>query len=189
MLFAAAPTPTPTAAPNPLAPDGFELVIGAVAFLIVFAVLAMVLIPRISSILEERTKAIDGGLKQAEDAQAEAARVLEEYQAELAQARHEAAQIRQQAVEQGAQFISEMQLQGAAEAQRLVDAARADIQDERERALASLRGDVGDFAVELASRVVGEPLDKEARQRRIVERFLADLEEGQIGEGSEIEAQ
>ena len=189
MLFAAAPTPTPTAAPNPLAPDGFELVIGAVAFLIVFAVLAMVLIPRINRILEERTKAIDGGLKQAEDAQAEAARVLEEYQAELAQARHEAAQIRQQAVEQGAQIISEMQLQGAAEAQRLVGAARADIQDERERALASLRGDVGDFAVELASRVVGEPLDKEARQRRIVERFLADLEEGQIGEGSEIEAQ
>jgi F-type H+-transporting ATPase subunit b len=92
-------------------------------------------------------------------------------------------------VEQGAQIISEMQLQGAAAAQRLVDAARADIQDERERALASLRGDVGDFAVELASRVVGEPLDKEARQRRIVERFLADLEEGQIGEGSEIAAQ
>src|SRR5215467_7229506 len=80
MLFAAAPTPTPTPAPTPLAPDGYELVIGAVAFLIVFAVLARVLIPRINGILEERTKAIDGGLKQAEDAQAEAARVLEEYQ-------------------------------------------------------------------------------------------------------------
>ena len=65
--------PTPLAAsPNPLIPHWPELIIGAIAFLIVFALLAKVLMPRISKTLAERTDAIEGGLKRAEEAQAEA---------------------------------------------------------------------------------------------------------------------
>ena len=42
------------------------------------------------------------------------------------------------------------------------------------------------MAVELASRVVGESLEDEARQRRIVERFLEDLERrDRPGQGGE----
>ena len=57
---------------NPLIPDLAELIIGAIAFVIVFAILCKVLYPRIATTLEERTDAIEGGLKRAEDAQAEA---------------------------------------------------------------------------------------------------------------------
>ena len=63
---------------NPLIPDLAELIIGAIAFVIVFAILYRVLLPRIATTLEERTDAIEGGLKRAEDAQAEANRVLED---------------------------------------------------------------------------------------------------------------
>ena len=55
------PTPTPTPQPNPLTPDPRELIIGAIAFLIVFAVLARVLLPRIAKTPEERADAIEGG--------------------------------------------------------------------------------------------------------------------------------
>ena len=107
-----------SATSNPLVPDLPELIIGTIAFLIVFAVLGKVLMPRIRKTLEERTDAIEGGLKRAEDAQAEAGRVLEQYRAQLADARHEAARLREEAREQGAQIIAEMREQARAEARR-----------------------------------------------------------------------
>jgi F-type H+-transporting ATPase subunit b len=162
---------------NPLVPDLTELILGAVSFLIVFGLLAKVLLPRITRTLAERTDAIEGGLRRAEEAQAEAKGTLEQYRAQLADARHEAARLREEAKEQGAQIKAELRAEGEAERQRIVDAARAQIEAERQQAVTSLRAEVGALAVELASRIVGESLEDEARQRRMVDRFLAQLED------------
>ena len=54
--------------------------------------------------------------------------------------------------------------------------AHASIEAERQQAVTSLRNEVGALAVELASKIVGEALDDQARQSRIVDRFLEDLE-------------
>jgi F-type H+-transporting ATPase subunit b len=162
---------------GPLSPDPVELIIGLVAFLIVFGILAKVLFPRIQQTLRERTDAIEGGLQRAEDAQREAQEALDQYRAQLAEARHEAARLRERAQEQGAQIIAEMREQASAEAQRLIDAAHAQIEADRAQALQSLKTEVGALAVELASRVVGESLTEEARQRGLVDRFLTELEE------------
>jgi F-type H+-transporting ATPase subunit b len=173
--------------PNPLVPNLTELITGLIAFFIVFGVLAKLLMPRAQRMLEERTDAIEGGLKRAEDVQAEAAQVLEQYRGQLAEARHEAARLRQQATEQGAQIIAEMKEQGQAEYARLTAAAQAQIEADRQHALVALRAEVGSLSVELASRVIGESLESEARQRRIVDRFLDQLE-GQSGSAAEAEA-
>jgi F-type H+-transporting ATPase subunit b len=161
---------------NPLVPNLTELIVGAISFFIVFGALGKVLLPRITKTLQERTDAIEGGLQRAEEAQGEAAQLLEQYKEQLAEARHEAARLREQAKEQGAQIIAEMREQAQAEARRLVDAAQAQIQADRQLAIQMLRTEVGTLAVDLAGRVVGESLEDEARQRRIVERFLEDLE-------------
>ncbi len=162
---------------NPLVPDLTELIIGAVSFLIVFGLLAKVLLPRITKTLEERTDAIEGGLHRAEEAQAEANRTLQQYRDQLADARHEASRLREEAREQGAEIKAELRAEGEAERQRIVDAARAQLNADRQQALTSLRAEVGALAVELASRIVGESLEDEARQLRTVDRFLAELEE------------
>jgi F-type H+-transporting ATPase subunit b len=162
---------------NPLVPNVTELILGAFAFFLIFGVLAKVLLPRFSKTLAERTDAIEGGLQRAEDAQAEAQRVLEQYRAQLADARQEASRLREEAREQGAQIIAEMREQASAEARRLVQAAHSQIEADRAQALQSLKAEVGSLAVDLAGRVVGESLSDEARQRRTVERFLAELEQ------------
>lgn len=171
MWYLAADTGT-----NPLIPSTVELVFGGIAFFVVFGALGKVLLPRIQKTLEERTDAIEGGLQRAEEAQAEAQQVLEQYRAQLADARHEAARLREEAREQGAQIIAEMREQAGAEARRLVEAAHAQIEADRQSAVQALKAEVGAIAVELASRVVGESLADEARQRRTVDRFLAELE-------------
>jgi F-type H+-transporting ATPase subunit b len=164
---------------NPLIPNPTELVLGLVAFLIVFGVLGKVLLPRITQTLQERTDKIEGGLQRAEDAQAEARQVLQQYREQLEQARHEAARLREEAKEQGAQIIAEMRDQARAQAQRITEAAQAQLEADRQQALAALRAEVGALSVQLAGKIVGESLEDEARQRRMVDRFLAELERSQ----------
>ena len=162
---------------NPLIPNLTELIVGLVTFGIIFFALWKVLMPRLNQTLAERTDKIEGGLQRAEEAQAEANATLARYREQLAEARHEAARLREEAREQGAQIIAEMREQAQVEARRLVDAAHAQIEADRQQALQSLRGEVGGLAVDLASRVVGESLTDEARQRRVVERFLDELDQ------------
>ena len=80
--------------PSVLAVPIDELVVGLLAFFIVFGVLAKVALPKIKETLAARSEAIEGGLRKAEEAQVEAQRALEEYRAALASAREEAASIR-----------------------------------------------------------------------------------------------
>jgi F-type H+-transporting ATPase subunit b len=161
---------------NPLVPNLTELITGLIAFFIVFGVLGKVLIPRINKTLAERTDQIEGGIERAKRAEDEANRKLEEYRAQLAEARHEAARLREEAREEGARIKAELRTEGESEKRQLVESARAQIEADRQQALASLRTEIGTLSVELASRVVGESLRDEARQRRTVDRFLAELE-------------
>jgi F-type H+-transporting ATPase subunit b len=162
---------------NPLIPNLTELIVGLVTFGIIFYALWKILLPRLNKTLAERTDAIEGGLQRAEETQAEADRTLTAYREQLAEARHEAARLREEAREQGAQIIAEMREQAQGEARRLVDAAHAQIEADRQQAIQSLKTEVGGLAVDLASRVVGESLTDEARQRRVVERFLDELDQ------------
>ena len=132
---------------GPLAVNLSELILGTIAFLIVFAVLYKVLFPRIQQTLAERTDQIEGGLKRAEETQAEAQQTLEQYQAQLADARHEASRLRQDAQEEGARILAELRAQGEAERQRLVAAAREQIEADRAQAIQALRTEMGSLAV------------------------------------------
>ena len=164
------------AAQNPLIPTWPELIIGTIVFIVVFGFLAKMLLPRITKTLNEREDAIQGGINRADEAQAEAQAVLAQYRAQLEDAKHESSRMREEAREQGAQIIAEMRERAEAEARRITEAAQAQIDAERQQALISLRAEVGSLATELASRIVGESLTDEARQTRMVDRFLEDLE-------------
>src|SRR5256886_9294333 len=165
-----------TASTNPLLPSWPEFIIGTILFLLVFGLLARMLMPRITNTLAERTELIEGGLARSEEAQEEAKQLLDQYREQLAEARHEAARLREEAREQGAQIIAEMREQAQAEARRITKPAQAQFKAERQQALTALRTEVGTLATELASRIVGESLTDEARQSRMVDRFLDELE-------------
>jgi F-type H+-transporting ATPase subunit b len=174
-----------TATQDPLIPTGSELILGIVCFVIVFGILGKMLLPRITKMLAEREDAIQGGINRADEAQAEAQAVLNQYRAQLDDAKHEAARMREEAREAGAQIIAEMRQRAEAEARRITESAQSQIEADRQQALTSLRAEVGNLATELASRIVGESLTDTARQGRMVDRFLADLEaQGTAGTGA-----
>ena len=161
---------------NPLIPHPVEIVLSLVVFALLYFAVKKWVVPNFEKTFAERTQAIEGGLAAAETKQAEADAKLAELNQQLSEARHEAARIREEAREQGATIVAEMRQQAQTEAARIVEHAHTQIEAERQQAVTSLRAEVGSLATSLAGRIVGESLDDEARQSRVVERFLADLE-------------
>jgi F-type H+-transporting ATPase subunit b len=161
---------------NPLIPHPIEMILSLVVFAILFWLVKKFVVPSFEKTFAERTAAIEGGLQAAETKQAEADAKLAELEQQLADARHEAARIREEAREQGAQIVAEMRDQANAESARIVEHGKAQIEAERQQAVTSLRAEVGTLATGLAGRIVGESLDDDARQGRVVDRFLAELE-------------
>lgn len=165
------------AGPSPVIPQPAEIIVGLVAFSILFFLLRTKAVPKFEEAYRERTNAIQGGLERAEKAQLEAESTLRTYQAQLADARGESAKMREEARTEGAAIIEEMRATAQEEAARITASARASIETERQQAVNSLLNEVGTIATSLASKIVGEALEDQARQSRVVERFLADLEE------------
>ena len=161
---------------NPLIPHTAELIVGAVAFLLLFLVMRSKVVPMFEKAFTARTEAIQGGMERAEKAQLDAQRALTQYNDQLSKAREEAQTLREEARVQGASIVEELRVKAQEEAARITATAHASIEAERQQAITSLRNEVGALAVELASKIVGESLDDQARQSRIVDRFLDDLE-------------
>jgi F-type H+-transporting ATPase subunit b len=161
---------------NPILPLWQEIVVGTVAFGLLCFVLMKFVFPRMEQMFQARVEAIEGGLKKAEEAQAEAAKVLEQYKAQLADARGEAARIRDDARADAEGIRQEAHERARAESDRIIAAGRESLAAERQNIVRELRAEVGEIAVQLAGKIVGESLEDEARRKGTVDRFLADLE-------------
>jgi F-type H+-transporting ATPase subunit b len=160
---------------NPIIPLWQELVLGAISFAIVAWVLMKFVFPRMEETFRARVDAIEGGIKRAEDAQAEANKVLEQYKAQLAEARTEAARIRDEARADAEGIRQDVLAKAREESERIIQAGNEQLGQQRESILRELRSEVGSLAVDLAGRIVGESLADEARSRGTVERFINEL--------------
>jgi F-type H+-transporting ATPase subunit b len=162
---------------NPLIPPVGEIIIGVIAFGVLFFVMVKFVAPRFEQVFQARREAIEGGIERAEAMQAEAKDALEKYRAQLAEARSEAAQIRDQARAEGQQIIEELRAQAQQESARIVARGEEQLATARQQIVTELRGQIGALAVDLAGRVVGESLADDARRRGTVDRFLEELDE------------
>src|SRR5215213_9099861 len=157
---------------NPLIPPIGEIIIGLIAFGIVFFVFAKYVAPRFEQVFQARREAIEGGIERAEAMQAEAKAALDRYNSQLA----EAPQIREQARTEGQQILEELRAQAREESARIVARGQEQIQAARQQVVNELRAQIGTLAVDLAGRVVGESLAEDARRRGTVDRFLDELD-------------
>ena len=164
------------AAPNPLLPESYDIIWSAVCFAIILFVFWRKFLPSVKKTLDARSEAIEGGIRKAEIAQAEAAAALAQYKDQLAEGRAEAAKIRDQARADGTKILAELKEQAAVEAARITSNAQATIEAERQGALISLRAEVGSLAIDLASGVIGQSLSDDKRAATLVDQFLEELE-------------
>jgi F-type H+-transporting ATPase subunit b len=161
---------------NPLIPPVSEIIVGLITFGILLFVLVKFVFPQMEKTFVARREAIEGGIERAEAMQAEAKAALDQYRAQLAEARNEAAQIRDAARAEGQQILEELRTQAQEESARIVARGEEQLAANRQQVVNQLRGQIGELAVDLAGRVVGESLADDARRSGTVDRFLDQLD-------------
>jgi F-type H+-transporting ATPase subunit b len=166
--------------PKDLYPHANELIVGAIAFFILFFFMWRWVLPRVNAILEERRKKIQGEMEQAEGTRKEADKVLENYRQQLAGARDEGNRIIEEARATAEQLRQDLQAKAEEEARATVARAQDEIRAERDRAFQELRSQVGTIAVELAERVVGQALDEKAHAR-LIDEYIDEVAAGDRG--------
>jgi F-type H+-transporting ATPase subunit b len=167
-----------TTAHNPIIPVWQEIVVGTIAFAVLCFVLMKFVFPMMEKTFAARVDAIEGGIKRAEVAQAEANELLEQYRAQLSEARTEAARIRDEARADAEGIRQDVLAKAREESDRIIAAGRDQLAAQRESIVRDLRAEVGTLAVDLAGRIVGESLADEARSRGTVDRFIDELGAG-----------
>lgn len=160
---------------NPLLPHTGELIWGAICFLLLLLVSSKLIFPTVNKAFKDRSDNIEGKLTDAERQRAEAAELLRRQEALLHEARVEGQRIVDQARSNADRLEVELRAQAEDKAQRIVERAQEQIIAERDRALTTLKDEVGVLAVDLATRVVGDSLDRE-RQLRLVDQYISELQ-------------
>ena len=149
--------------------------------LIVFAVLVVLLgkfaWKPILEAVEAREKGIRSALDEAAAKNAEAAKLLDEHRAQIADARRQASELIAEGRAAGETVRKQIEEKARVEAQGMVDRARGEIERERDAAIQALRKESVDLALAAASRLMQQNLDQ-AKDRALVERYLAELGDG-----------
>jgi F-type H+-transporting ATPase subunit b len=156
--------------------DG-TVIVELIAFLIMLAILARYVYPQIVALAEARQRAIAEQLKEAERSRAEAEQRLKEAEAKLQDARKTAQSVIDAATKSGEQLRLELKQKAEEESKRTVEAARKEIEAEREKAILSVRSEVAGMVVTATEKVIGETLD-DARHRRLIDKAIAEVAGG-----------
>jgi F-type H+-transporting ATPase subunit b len=165
-----------------LAPRNFLIpnmtfVVELMAFIIVLSVLWRYVIPPVQQAMNARQEMARQLVSDSE----EATRLLEQaqtaYKAAMAGARREAAQLRAQAEQQRREIVEGASTEAEAGVAEIISRGQARVEAERRHAIRQLKTELGNLAVELAEKILGEALADSQRQDRLIERFLSNIEE------------
>lgn len=166
---------TSLAAGNFLTPDA-TFIAELVAFLLILVIIGRFVVPSLQKNLNDRQEAVRKGIEDSKAAKARLDAAEEEFAKAIAEARAEAASIRDEANRLRTQTIEYAKEEARTAAENVAKQAEERLAVQYRQVVAELRRDVGKLAVELAGRIVGESLADEELQRRVIDRFLADLE-------------
>ncbi|MDT7539663.1 MAG: F-type H+-transporting ATPase subunit b [Actinomycetota bacterium] len=174
---------TTLASGNFLIPDG-TLIAELIVFIIILAVIWKFIVPPLQKSMTARQEAIKKSFDDAEAAKQRLAEAEAEYKQALADARAEQAKAREDAAATKREIVDAAKAEAQTEAAAILARAEAALEVERRQVFAELRSDIGKLAVDLAERVVGESLADDERQSRVVDNFIAGLENAPASAGA-----
>jgi F-type H+-transporting ATPase subunit b len=142
-----------------------------VAFGILVLLLRRFLYTPIMTMLEERRRRIEQGMKDAQMAAEKAAAAQAEFERQIAESKKEGQVILAQANEMSAKLREDILAAAREESRQMIEKAKTEIAVERKQAMADLEKQVADLAITVSQTVLRESLD-DATQRRLINDFL-----------------
>jgi F-type H+-transporting ATPase subunit b len=151
-----------------------SLIVQVINFLILLVILQRLLYKPFLAKMQERTATIEKALEEAKAARAEAARQQEQNETRLRAAYAEAAAVREAALKEAGEEARKHIAAAQAQARKMVEDAKSQLDAEVRRAREELRREVGDLAVAVAEKLVHRSL-REEDHRRIVTEAIATM--------------
>ncbi len=157
------------------------VIVELITFLVMLALLARYVYPEIVKLAEARQRAIAEQLRESAKARAEAEARLKEAESKLADARKTAQQVIDAASKSGEQLRQDVRVKAEEEAKRIAEAARKEIELERDRAVQTVRNEVAGLVVSATEKVIGETLD-EQKHKKLIDKAIEEAAGG-LGRG------
>jgi F-type H+-transporting ATPase subunit b len=161
-------------APHKWLPEGYEIILGTIAFAVIFGALWKFAGPAAKTALKARTARIQAELDKSAAAKAGAQEEAGAVKRDLAGAESEAAQIVADAKAAAAQMKTDQLARIDVELAELRQKATADLATMRARSLSEVQGSVAQLAVGAAEQVVVRNLNQET-QYELVEKFIEQV--------------
>jgi F-type H+-transporting ATPase subunit b len=147
----------------------------SITFLVVFFLLWKFGFPVITGMVKERQAFIDESLKKAHEANERLANIQKEGESILQEAREKQAQILKEAAETRDAIVEQAQTKARSEGARLLDEAKAAIEQEKKAAIADIRQQVATLSVQIAEKVLKKNLKDDKAQMDLIDRMLDDV--------------
>jgi F-type H+-transporting ATPase subunit b len=146
-----------------------------ITFVVLVLVLSKVAWKPVLHLVEEREKTIRDALDGAKKDREESERLLGEQKALLANARKEGAEAVRKAMADAEVARQEMVQKSRKEVEDMLLRARQQIEEDKVKAQAELKGVVVDLAIDVAAKVLGDQLSDAGKQRALFERYVEDF--------------
>jgi len=147
----------------------------SLTFLVVLFILWKFGFPVITNMVKERKAFIDDSLRKAHEANERLANIQKEGESILQEAREKQAQILKEAAETRDAIVEKAQMKAREEGARLLTEAKAEIEQEKQSAIADIRKQVATLSVEIAEKVLRQNLKGDQAQMDLIDRMLDDV--------------
>ena len=147
----------------------------SLTFLIVLFILWKFGFPVITEMVSERKAFIDDSLRKAHEANERLANLQKEGESILQEAREKQTQILKEAAETREAIVEKAQEKAREEGARMINDAKAEIEQEKKAAIADIRKQVAELSVEIAEKVLRQNLKDDKAQMDLIDRMLNDV--------------
>jgi F-type H+-transporting ATPase subunit b len=162
------------AATSPLSLN-LTFLVDVVVFLALLYLLSKYVFPYIDRALKSRQQAIAQALSEADEARREVEQARQKERSDLAESRRQAQEILDRAQKLGEELREELRQKGHEEQEAMLVRARAELAQEREKAVAELLRQVADLVLATTTKILEEELDQ-TRQRRLIDQALREVD-------------
>ena len=162
---------------NLLLPDSGLIFWMALIFAIVFFVLAKFGFPVITGMVERRNARIADSLEAARKAEEALEHLSQEQEKIMAQAQAERARLEKEAAQERERMIAAACEQARVEARKIMDEARARLEEETEAALKEMRREVALISLSIAEQVIRKEMKTDEGQKQLVDKLVDQVQD------------
>ena len=132
--------------------------------------------PVIIKMMTERADLIDKGVVYAQEAKEHLDNAKAEADKYIQEAKRQQSEILREAAKMKSQIIEDAKQAASVEAQKVMDAARAAIEQERKEAQLQFRNEVSQFSILIAEKLLRDKMSDQKAQSQLVDKLLSEID-------------